>query len=274
MLFYNRNRKTQEVLFVIRIDEVLTEEIKKRCSRRRFSEKPITVQEEVEILKVIEKINDEGNLEFQCCINYGDEAFEGLKASYGIIKGCSSYVALVGDSRDETIEEKIGYYGEYLVLKLTQMGFGTCWVGGTFDKKGVAKDIKTEYSDKIYCVIALGNLEGKEKTSFEKVIGFFGRNRKSIGELFYSIKKIKAEDKRWIENGLECVRKAPSALNSQPWIFGYNGENIYIKSKGNKTGFEKIDLGIAMLHFQMGAEEKGFKGQWKFIKNCWEFIKK
>ena len=48
---------------MIRIDEVLTEEINKRCSRRRYSEKPITVQEEVEILKIIEKINDDSGLE-------------------------------------------------------------------------------------------------------------------------------------------------------------------------------------------------------------------
>ena len=194
---------------MIRIDEVLTEEINKRCSRRRYSEKPITVQEEVEILKIIEKINDDSGLEF-----------DGLTASYGIIKGCSSYTALIGDSRDELIEEKIGYYGEYLVLKLTQMGFGTCWVGGTFDKKAVAKDIKTEYCDKLYCVIALGNLESEEKTNFEKVLGFFGKNRKSAGEIFISIEKVKDEDRDWILNGLECVRKAPSALNSQPWTFG------------------------------------------------------
>lgn len=259
---------------MIRIDEVLTEEINKRCSRRRFSEKPITVQEEVEILKIIEKINDDSGLEFECCINYGNEVFDGLTASYGIIKGCSSYTALIGDSRDEFIEEKIGYYGEYLVLKLTQMGFGTCWVGGTFDKKAVAKDIKTEYCDKLYCVIALGNLESEEKTNFEKVIGFFGKNRKSAGEIFTSIQKVKDEDRDWILNGLECVRKAPSALNSQPWIFGYKDGSVYIKGNGKKTGFEKIDLGIAMLHFQMGAEEKGYTGQWKFIKNCWEFVNK
>ena len=66
----------REVLFVIRIDEVLTEEINKRCSRRRYSEKPITVQEEVEILKIIEKINDDSGLEFECCINYGNEVFD------------------------------------------------------------------------------------------------------------------------------------------------------------------------------------------------------
>lgn len=171
---------------MIRIDEVLTEEINKRCSRRRYSEKPITVQEEVEILKIIEKINDDSGLEFECCINYGNEVFDGLTASYGIIKGCSSYTALIGDSRDELIEEKIGYYGEYLVLKLTQMGFGTCWVGGTFDKKAVAKDIKTEYCDKLYCVIALGNLESEEKTNFEKVLGFLEKTER-VQEKFLQV---------------------------------------------------------------------------------------
>lgn len=258
---------------MIRINEVLMEEINKRCSRRKFSEEQITAEEEAEILRIVEEINDDSDLELEGNINYGEEVFDGFKASYGLIRGCSSYVALIGDSREESIEEKIGYYGEYLVLKLTQMGFGTCWVGGTYDKKAVEKDIKTEYCDKIYCVIALGNLEQEEKSGFEKVIGFFGRNRKNVEELLINIDEIKKEEREWVVQGIESVRKAPSALNSQPWLFGYDGENIFIRTNGKKTGFEKIDMGIAMLHFQMGAEYAGCKGQWKFIENDWKFIK-
>lgn len=252
-----------------RVNEILIEEIGKRCSRRKYSDKMISVEEEAEILRIIEEINDDGDLEFEANINYGGEAFDGFN-SYGLIRGCNSYIALIGDSRDKHIKEKIGYYGEYLVLKLTQMGLGTCWVGGTYDKKSIEKEIETKYSDEIYCVIALGHIFGTEKTNFEKVIGFFGKNNKSQKDIFKTENPLN-ENKEWIEKGLECVYKAPSALNRKPWRFWYNGKNICLKSN-KESEFDKIDIGIAMLHFQMGAEKAGFRGKWKFINNCWEFI--
>ncbi len=59
--------------------------------------------------------------------------FDGLKKSYGLFSGVRHYLALVGNKTDMLTVEKLGYYGELLVLHATALGLGTCWVGGTYD---------------------------------------------------------------------------------------------------------------------------------------------
>ena len=64
------------------------------------------------------------------------------------------------------------------------------------------------------------------------------------------------------------VRWAPSATNKQPWRLVVDGNRIHFyeeKTKGydrEEIGdVQKIDLGIAMAHFEIGANETGQKGR-------------
>lgn len=63
---------------------------------------------------------------------------------------------------------------------------------------------------------------------------------------------------------LEAVRLAPSAVNKQPWrvIVNEDGAHFYLKhAKGYVSGavddIQKIDMGIALCHFALPAEEAG-----------------
>ena len=63
------------------------------------------------------------------------------------------------------------------------------------------------------------------------------------------------------------VRLAPSASNKQPWriLKKENEYHIFLKeTKGyaNTLGFniQKVDIGIAMCHFEMTAGEAGMDG--------------
>ena len=65
----------------------------------------------------------------------------------------SNYFAMVGKKADD-LSERIGYYGEQLVLLAQTLGLNTCWVGLTYNK------VKEAYSmgegEKLCCLIALG----------------------------------------------------------------------------------------------------------------------
>ena len=63
---------------------------------------------------------------------------------YGRIQNAKSYIAMIGNKDDKSVDEKIGYYGEKLVLKAQEIGLNTCWVAGTFNKKYVKKEIKNK----------------------------------------------------------------------------------------------------------------------------------
>lgn len=52
-----------------------------------------------------------------------------------MFSGVNSYFAMAGRRADLCLREKVGYWGEKLVLEATRLGLGTCWVGGTFDRR-------------------------------------------------------------------------------------------------------------------------------------------
>lgn len=67
-----------------------------------------------------------------------------------------------------------------------------------------------------------------------------------------------------LADALEMVRWAPSAVNKQPWRLVLDGSNVHFfekKSKGyvDAAGWDmqKIDLGIALSHFEIGLREIG-----------------
>ncbi|PRR83863.1 nitroreductase family protein [Clostridium vincentii] len=69
---------------------------------------------------------------------------------------------------------------------------------------------------------------------------------------------------------LENVRLASSAVNKQPWRILKSGNDFYFFKIGKKNleveGYKnyKMDMGIAMCHFDLSCIEFGIKG--KFIK--------
>jgi len=64
---------------------------------------------------------------------------------------------------------------------------------------------------------------------------------------------------------LEMVRLAPSAVNKQPWRVVVTGDSVhfYQKTAGGEMGpmdMGRIDLGIAMCHFDLAVREQGMEG--------------
>lgn len=68
---------------------------------------------------------------------------------------------------------------------------------------------------------------------------------------------------------LEMIRLAPSAVNKQPWRMVVMDDVVHFclqRSKnfgGGKIDMQKIDMGIALCHFELMAKELGI---------CTEFI--
>ena len=54
-------------------------------------------------------------------------------STYGVIRGAQSFLG-VTVKNVPTAPETVGYRFEKLVLKATEMGLGTCWMAGTFNR--------------------------------------------------------------------------------------------------------------------------------------------
>ena len=209
----------------------LLEAITARHSVRKYIDKPIP-QDIIDILQAkIEECNEIGNLHIQLVTNE-PKAFKG-KMAYGTFSGVTNYFAMVGKKADD-LSERIGYYGEQLVLLAQTLGLNTCWVGLTYNN---IKDAYIKGNDeKLCCVSARGYSDDA------------GRNlkRKTVEQVTNASDVTPA----WCKKGVEAALLAPTAVNQQKFSFEYvgmkNNRHIVKANKGfSLIGYTRIDLGIA-----------------------------
>jgi nitroreductase len=224
----------------------LLEAIESRHSVRKYTDKAIP-QDIIDTLKSkVEECNKLGNLHIQLVTNE-PKAFKG-KMAYGSFSGVTNYFAMIGTKADD-LAERIGYYGEQLVLLAQTLGLNTCWVGLTYNK------VKDAYSvgenEKLCCMIALGY--GNEP----------GRNLKR--KTARQVSNASDSTPKWFHDGVAAALLAPTAVNQQKFHFEYlgtMGDGIHKVKAGrgfSLIGYTKIDLGIAKLHFELGAGKENFE---------------
>ncbi len=235
----------------------LMEAIEQRSSRRSYLDTPIHPESIAHFKQLLCSFNQESHLSLQW-IEDGARSFEGFGKSYGMFTNVRSFFAMVGKEKDIHLKEKIGYYGEQLVLEATKLGLGTCWVGGAFDKKNCP--CQKDEDERLICVITVGNVEKerglKEKTLYKVV----HRGGKSITAMIGTDESILPD---WFYRGMKAVQKAPSAANRQPVRFTYKDNTVSAKV-GKTDAFQLVDLGIAKCHFEIAAGGKFLLGNGNF----------
>jgi len=247
-------------MFIIR--EEWFHAILDRHSRRSFQPKELSIENSETILRLLEELNDKvKGFKAELIPQNNDDIFKGIISSFGKIRNAPAYVVLIGDTTDKSIEQKIGYYGECLVLEATNHKLGTCWVSGFFSREKVSERVVLNENERIYAVVAIGYVSEEYQLN-EKIMISLARSksRRSFETLFDGIGMLKLP--RWLKAGLDSARIAPSAMNRQPWFFHIENNSVSLSNPGNKP-LSKLDCGIAMLHFELGALHQGFKGAWE-----------
>ena len=224
----------------------LLEAIEARHSVRKYLDKEIPADVVAALQDKIAECNKAGNLNIQLVLNE-TRAFTGM-LSYGKFSGVKNYLVMVGKKSDD-LDERVGYYGEQLVLLAQQLGLNSCWVGLSYRKVPEAYHVGKD--EKLACMIALGYGETQgvsHKIKTEKEVS----NASDITPM-------------WFRNGVKAALLAPTAINQQKFSFEYihpHGDNIH-KVKANKgfsmVGYTQMDLGIAKHHFEIGAGKENFE---------------
>ena len=99
------------------------EAIHARHSVHRYRPEAIPDETLAVLREAIEKVNAEGHLHVQL-VTGEPKAFSGLMA-YGSFSGVRNYLVMAGKKADD-LDERIGYYGERLVLLAQQLGMNSC----------------------------------------------------------------------------------------------------------------------------------------------------
>ena len=207
-----------------------------RHSVRSFVNRPIEEEKLAVLRKAIDEVNSESGLHIQL-FTEEPEAFDANASHYGQFKGCRNYFAMVGTKEDD---EKIGWYGEKLVLLAQELGLNTCWVALTFKRNKVVIDMQKD--EKLHVVIALGYGETQGVP----------HKSKSASD----VSNLTDDSPDWFKRGVEAALLAPTAINQQKFSFTRDGRKVRARTK--LTFYGRMDLGIAKYHFELAAGKENF----------------
>lgn len=206
-----------------------------------------------------------------------ERALKGL-GTYGMIRNPQAFIVGVMGPGPKNLED-LGYLLERAVLAAVGLGLGTCWLGGSFRKSRFSGAVGVTGDETVPAVVALGYSADAERSG-----GWAGRAIKRSTRLapeatFFAggfDRPLRPDEAGGLAPALESVRWAPSASNKQPWrvVRGGGRWHFYLqRTKGYGKGLmgklspmadvQRIDLGIAMCHFELAARELGATGTWE-----------
>lgn len=164
--------------------------------------------------------------------------------------------------------EAFGYSFEKAVLFAEEMGVGTTWIAGTMNRSAFERAMAVAEDEVLPCVSPLGR--PAKKMSFRESMmrkGIKANTRKEFDEICFDgdlTTPLSPEKAGKLRLPLEMVRLAPSAVNRQPWRIVVQGDKVHFYQKSDKRfvaadgwDIQRIDMGIALCHFELGAEEEG-----------------
>jgi hypothetical protein len=213
------------------------------------------------------------------------EALKGL-GTYGFIRGANAFIVGAVSPGDRYLED-YGHALEQLVLFATSLGLGTCWLGGFFTRSSFSRAVEATWQERVPAVAAVGVIADVEAARGGVIRRRVGADlRLPWGQLFFDgrfgkpLERAEAGD---FAQSLEMVRRGPSASNKQPWrVVREAGRpaasspaawHFYLqRTPGYRGGLagkllklediQRVDMGIAMCHFELTARELGLPGTW------------
>ena len=237
--------------------------VKGRRSVRSYDGKEISQEDLEKLAAFIETLDNPYGIPIEFKFLNAKEQ----KLSSPVISGTDTYIG--GKvQRVPHFEEAFGYSLELLVLYAQSLGIGTVWIGGTMDRGSFERAMELGENEVMPCVSPLGYTAKKmslRETMMRKAIK--ADARVPFDKIFFdgSFDTPLTEEKAGRHAfPLEMVRWAPSAVNKQPWrvVVAENAVHFYLKQAKNMAStsagnMQKIDLGIALCHFDLAAKEIG-----------------
>ncbi len=262
-------------------DISVIELIQQRTSCRSYADTPIADETQAQLVSFLQAermgpFGTEVRTELLAATQEDQVALKGL-GTYGFVRGATGYVAGAVAPDGTMAMEDFGYVMERAVLYATALGLGTVWLGGTFTKSRFAAAIALREDEILPAVIATGYAAARPR-GLDALIrrGAGAHRRLAREELFFS----GTFDAPLMRDAvgpfaivLEMVRQGPSASNKQPWRLLRVGERWHLYLRRTRryaprnaiagvADMQRIDMGIAMCHFELTAEELGLAGRW------------
>lgn len=161
-----------------------------------------------------------------------------------------------------------GFAMEELLLYAWSLGVGSVWIGGTMKREAFEAAAGLAEGERMPCVSPLGYPAARRSLRETVMRRGVGADSRLPGEkLFFDggfDTPLTGKALSPYNDLLELVRWAPSAVNKQPWRVVVKDGLVHFYLKHDRGyvseavgDMQKIDVGIALCHFVLGAKEKG-----------------
>lgn len=248
------------------MEHSITETIRNRRSVRTYSGEPLREEDRKKLEEYVKTIKNPFGVSIE--FRFLDAKQYGLTSP--VVVGADTYVAAKSE-RVPNLEIAFGYDFEQLVLYAQSIGIGTVWMAATFNRAVFEKAIELKDTEVMPAVTPIGY--AAKKMSFKESLmrkGVKADARLPFETLFFkgtfSNPLMQSEAGRF-GDALEMVRLAPSAVNKQPWRVVVCGNMVHFYEKKAKNmskkdfvDIQKVDVGIALLHFELIMKEKNTEG--------------
>ena len=267
----------------MRLEKTVVDSIRQRFSCRKYLEKPISPEKRQKLDAFIANLppgpfGAQAKFALVAANESDRSALKGL-GTYGFIQGATGFIVGTTSGSDGKNLEDYGYQMEQIILYATSIELGTCWLGGSFTRSSFAKKINASDEALIPAVTAIGaiiDIEQARNGLLRRQIN--ADQRLPWEQLFFNQgfgTPLNKETAGAYALPLEMLRIGPSASNKQPWRVLKDGRAwhfILQRTKGYRIGslnrflhiadIQRLDMGIAMCHFEWSARELGLSGKW------------
>ena len=144
----------------------VTDLIRRRFSCRKYLAQPIPAQTQDKLRHFLESLPPGpfgSPMRFQL-VAATEKDRSDLKSlgTYGFIRGATAYIAGAGKPAKMDLED-FGYSMEESILFATDLGLGTCWLGGTLTRSSFARKIGLKDDESMPAVTATGLMDDPEQ---------------------------------------------------------------------------------------------------------------
>ena len=237
--------------------------IRRRKSVRTFNGKTLRKEDRQELEKYLQTLDNPFGIPIE--FRFLNAKEHGLSSP--VIVGTDTYIA-AKVSRVPQFEIAYGYCFEKFCLYAEAMGIGTVMLAGTISRKTFEKAMEVKDTEVMPVASPLGYPADKmsvRETLMRK--GIKADERLPFEELFFQgsfAKRLTPEQAGEFLDALEMVRLAPSAANKQPWRAVVCEDTVHFYEKKTKSlsdnplgDIQKVDVGIALAHFDLMLKETG-----------------
>ena len=256
--------------------------IHKRYSCRTYQDLPISnsdlaVLEDFTAACQIGPLGNQARFKVVAAQEGDSPSLKGL-GTYGFIKNPTGFIIGVSEEKSGALED-FGYLMETILLRATDIGLGSCWLGGTFTKSRFSRQLSLLNGEIIPAVASVGYTADLSTWLDNKIRkGARAGSRLPWKKMFFNNRfnnPINQEEAGVYQESLDLVRLAPSASNKQPWRILKIGRDwhFYLQRTAkypppvfdfllNLADLQRVDLGIAMAHFELSSRENALAGKW------------